>query len=112
VLDDPATPAASEYLPSALLAEAAADTRRSWSARGHCAKKDPELFFPPRDGCAEEAKAIYSSCVVRRQCLAYAVVAEEPYGIWGGLDPGERHNLRRRLHRASGSAANAARSER
>jgi WhiB family redox-sensing transcriptional regulator len=112
VPDDPATPATSEHLPATLLAVAAADTRRKWSARGHCAEKDPELFFPPRDGSTEEAKAICSSCVVRRQCLAYAVVAEEPYGIWGGLDPGERHNLRRRLQRASGSAANAARGER
>lgn len=92
------------YLPPALLAEVAADARRTWSARGHCAQTDPELFFPLRDGPAPEARAICRCCRVRLQCLAYAVVAEEPFGIWGGLDPRERHNLRRRLQRASGTA--------
>jgi len=34
------------YLLPALLTEAAADTRRTCSARGHCAQADPEPFFP------------------------------------------------------------------
>jgi WhiB family redox-sensing transcriptional regulator len=106
-----ATFAAGDDLPAALLAEAAADTKRSWRARGHCAETDPELFFPPRDGPADEARAICGSCAVRRQCLAYAITADEPYGIWGGLDPGERRNLRRRLQRASGGAENSVRGQ-
>lgn len=102
-----AAPADDEHLPVTLLAGAAADTRRTWSARGHCAQTDPELFFPPRDGAAVEARAVCRSCVVRLQCLAYAIVADEPYGIWGGLDPRERHNLQRRMRRAAGTADQA-----
>jgi WhiB family redox-sensing transcriptional regulator len=102
-----AVPTHDEYLSATLFAEAAADTRRTWSARGRCAQMDPELFFPPRDGDAAEARAACRACVVRLRCLAYAVAAEEPYGIWGGLDPGERHNLQRRLRRAAGTADHA-----
>ena len=43
-------------------------------------------------------------CPVRGQCLAYAVTADEPFGIWGGLDPHERENLRRQLQRRQPSA--------
>lgn len=95
------SPADEEQLSALLLAEVAADTRRSWSARGNCARTDPELFFPPRDGDAAEARTTCRACLVRLQCLAYAVVADEPYGIWGGLDPRERHNLQRRMRRAA-----------
>jgi WhiB family transcriptional regulator, redox-sensing transcriptional regulator len=111
--DETATPDAADFLPASLLADTAADTRRQWSARGLCTDKDPEIFFPLGDGAAAEAKAICGSCPVRRQCLAYAITADEQFGIWGSLGPQERHNLRRRLQRrgvrgaelAAGSAA-------
>jgi WhiB family redox-sensing transcriptional regulator len=32
-------------------------------------------------------------CLVRGECLVYAIAAEERYGIWGGLLPRERENL-------------------
>jgi WhiB family redox-sensing transcriptional regulator len=102
--DETAAPTDDEHLPATLLTEAAADTRRTWSARSRCAQTDPELFFPPRDGDAAEARAICRACVVRLQCLSYAIAADEPYGIWGGLDPGERYNLQRRMRRAAGTA--------
>ncbi|HZR48126.1 MAG TPA: WhiB family transcriptional regulator [Streptosporangiaceae bacterium] len=67
-----------------------------WAARAQCADADPELFFPPGDDPAAEARQICSQCPVRDDCLAYALDAGEQYGIWGGLDPAERRNLRRR----------------
>ncbi|HEX3964267.1 MAG TPA: WhiB family transcriptional regulator [Trebonia sp.] len=92
-----------------LLADAAADTGRTWSARGRCVQADSELFFPLRDGFGIEARVICRSCVVRLPCLAYAVIADERYGIWGGLDARERHNLQRRMQRASDAANVSAR---
>jgi WhiB family redox-sensing transcriptional regulator len=34
-------------------------------------------------------------CVVRNECLEYALVNGEKFGIWGGLSERERRRLRR-----------------
>lgn len=74
-----------------------------WAARARCADTDPEIFFPPGDDPATQARQICRQCPVRDDCLDYALDAGEQYGIWGGLDPAERRNLRRRqrVNRAS-----------
>ena len=82
-----------------LLAQARSGTGRKWAAHALCVGADPEMFFPPGDGPAIEARRICAMCPVRGQCLAYAVTADEPFGIWGGLDPQERENLHRQLRR-------------
>ena len=66
-----------------------------------CAElEDLDYFFP--EGNAEEVKrlpklrAICGACIERKECLAYAIKEEIPYGIWGGKTPTERgHNLKR-----------------
>jgi WhiB family redox-sensing transcriptional regulator len=88
-----------------LLAEARSDTARKWAAQALCAGTDPEFFFPPGDGPATETRRICATCPVSSQCLAYAVAAGEPFGIWGGLDPRERQNLHRQIQRRELSAA-------
>lgn len=40
------------------------------------------------------AKKLCAGCPIRVQCLEYAVEAEEPYGVWGGLTAKERKRLR------------------
>ena len=82
-----------------LLAQARSGTDRKWAAHALCAGADPEIFFPPGDGPAIEARHICAMCPVRDECLAYAITADEPFGIWGGLDPHERENLRRQIRR-------------
>ena len=67
-----------------------------WAAHARCADVDPEIFFPPGDDPATEARQTCCQCPVRDDCLDYALDAGEQYGIWGGLDPAERRNLRRR----------------
>jgi hypothetical protein len=67
----------------------------AWTACARCAETDPEIFFPPADDPAAEARRICAQCPVREDCLAYALDADERYGIWGGLDPKERQRLRR-----------------
>ena len=88
-----------------LLAEARSDAARKWTVRALCVGTDPELFFPPGDGPAAEARHICAMCPVSGQCLAYAVTADEPFGIWGGLDPRERQSLRRQLQRREAPAS-------
>jgi WhiB family redox-sensing transcriptional regulator len=69
---------------------------RAWQARANCAGVDPELFFPERGVSTREAKAVCRGCVVREECLEYALVHAEKFGIWGGLSERERRELRRR----------------
>jgi WhiB family redox-sensing transcriptional regulator len=56
---------------------------------------DPELFFPARGASTGEAKEVCRGCVVRIECLDYAVAANEKQGIWGGTSERERRRVRR-----------------
>ena len=93
------TPDTSQLLSPQMLADARADTKRMWAAGALCASVDPELFFPPHDDPATETRQICARCPVRGQCVAYSVIADEPFGIWGGFDRDERQALRRQLQR-------------
>lgn len=52
----------------------------------------PEAWWEP--GSAETAKAACGRCPVRVECLAYALAADERFGVWGGLGPEERRAKR------------------
>lgn len=69
-----------------------------WTA-ALCAQVDPELWFPEKGGPTVEAKAVCAKCLLRRQCLEYALSHDERFGIWGGLSERERRPLRRALKR-------------
>jgi WhiB family redox-sensing transcriptional regulator len=94
-----------------LLAQAlpalATTTIGPWAAQALCAQVDPEIFFPPGDDPATEARRICAHCPVRRPCLDYALAAGEEYGIWGGLDPEERRALRWKLRRRKDDTGSA-----
>jgi hypothetical protein len=40
-----------------------------------------------------EAKIICSFCPVKQLCADYAILANEEFGVWGGLDPAERRAI-------------------
>jgi WhiB family redox-sensing transcriptional regulator len=67
-----------------------------WQERALCAQTDPEAFFPEKGGSTREAKRICSGCEVRAECLEYALMHDERFGIWGGLSERERRRLKRR----------------
>lgn len=48
-------------------------------------------------GKAEAKRICKTLCLVRSDCLAYAVRTRQMTGIWGGLGPRERTRLRNRL---------------
>jgi WhiB family transcriptional regulator, redox-sensing transcriptional regulator len=64
-----------------------------------CMETDPDAFFPEQGGGLNSdirnAKRICQRCPARRECLNYALEANEQYGIWGGLTAKERQKLRR-----------------
>jgi WhiB family transcriptional regulator, redox-sensing transcriptional regulator len=80
-----------------------------WRHRAACRSEDPELFFPI--GTTElaldqlaSAKSVCRRCPVAGECLAWALDTDQRHGVWGGLSEVERHELRLRNHRISGSA--------
>ncbi len=68
-----------------------------WHAKANCTGVDPELFFPERGESPREAKQVCRGCVVREDCLAFALRTGERFGIWGGMSERERRLYRRRL---------------
>ena len=68
---------------------------RGWQSRANCMGVDPDLFFPERGASTREAKEVCRGCVVRDNCLEYALDSGEKFGIWGGMSERERRRLRR-----------------
>jgi WhiB family redox-sensing transcriptional regulator len=66
-----------------------------WKAQANCLGVDPDLFFPERGMSTREAKEVCRGCVVREDCLEYALANGEKFGIWGGLSERERRRIRR-----------------
>ena len=72
-----------------------------WQAKAACRGPQAAVFFPPttferkdeKENRETRAKAICSTCSVRRPCLEYALRIREPHGIWGGLNEVERKQV-------------------
>lgn len=79
----------------------------AWHQRANCTGVDPELFFPQRGGSTKEAKEVCRGCVVREECLEYAISYGERFGIWGGMSERERRRVRRSRISASVQHASA-----
>lgn len=62
-----------------------------------CQEVDGELWFPDiggRNGDVMLAKKFCEECPVKNECLQFALVNNEQYGIWGGLTLKERLKLK------------------
>ncbi len=72
-----------------------------WQLKAACRGPQASVFFPPshferkdeKDDRERRAKAICSTCSVRKPCLEYALRIREPHGIWGGKSESERKAL-------------------
>jgi WhiB family redox-sensing transcriptional regulator len=72
-----------------------------WQAKAACRGPQASVFFPPshferkdeKEAREARAKAICTTCPVRRPCLDYALRIREPHGIWGGLNELERKQI-------------------
>ena len=80
---------------------------RSWQMQANCMGVDPDLFFPERGASTREAKEVCRGCVVREDCLEFALANGEKFGIWGGMSERARRRLRRAraLERRSATAS-------
>jgi WhiB family redox-sensing transcriptional regulator len=77
------------------LIEALAVGELAWQDYANCRGADADLFFPERGASTRKAKAICNACEVKAECLEYAIVNGEKFGIWGGMSERERRRVRR-----------------
>ena len=77
----------------------------SWQHEANCLGVNPDLFFPERGASTKEAKGVCRGCIVREDCLEYALANGEKFGIWGGLSERERRRIRRQRALARAAAA-------
>jgi WhiB family redox-sensing transcriptional regulator len=66
-----------------------------WQDDANCKGANADLFFPERGASTRAAKAICRECLVRHECLEFAITAGEKFGIWGGMSERERRRVRR-----------------
>jgi WhiB family redox-sensing transcriptional regulator len=80
--------------PHDLIAEYIAD-RPAWMADAACREHPDAPYFPNRGQAPTRAVAVCSTCLVRAECLAYALADPDLSGVWGGTTEGARRALRR-----------------
>ena len=81
--------------PTTAMRTAVLGDRPGCQTRANCMGVDPDIFFPERGQSTREAKEVCRGCVVREDCLEYALANGEKFGIWGGMSERERRRLRR-----------------
>jgi WhiB family redox-sensing transcriptional regulator len=64
----------------------------TWRQRAICLGEDPDVFFPAHGDPGIRARQICARCPVRVGCREHAVANDE-WGIWGGLDREQRRAL-------------------
>lgn len=70
-----------------------------WRDAAACRHADPDLFFPAgTTGDAVEdtaaAIALCRRCPVREECLEFAMVTNQRYGVWGATSEEDRRRMR------------------
>ena len=74
---------------------------RDWIKQANCLGIDTNLFYPDRheESTGIDARAVCAQCVVREECLSYALQTGERFGIWGGTSERQRKKMRRADYR-------------
>lgn len=75
----------------------------AWVREAACMGLETELFFATRGDNVTIARAreVCVGCVVRVQCLRYALDVQVGAGMWGGMTEKERQRMRRTGRKAS-----------
>ncbi|MGD0287410.1 MAG: WhiB family transcriptional regulator [Acidimicrobiales bacterium] len=69
--------------------------RPAWQRRAACRGKGCAQWFPTSREAEDAARAVCEPCVVRRECLSYALGDKTIVGIWAGTDTAERRRMRK-----------------
>ncbi|MER7046737.1 WhiB family transcriptional regulator [Streptomyces jumonjinensis] len=64
-----------------------------WKQSALCARIDPDAWYPDGGTVPGWVRETCARCLVRAECLAYALERRERHGVWGGLSGAERRRL-------------------
>jgi WhiB family redox-sensing transcriptional regulator len=67
---------------------------KEWYKDALCASHPIDLWFPSTGHDSAKAKKICNKCPSLESCRSHGLEHEE-HGIWGGLTPVERNNIRK-----------------
>jgi WhiB family redox-sensing transcriptional regulator len=70
-----------------------------WMGRAACRNIDIDIFFPVTNEGLDKATAVCRDCLVRQECLTFALENSELSGVWGGTSDRQRVGLRGRADR-------------
>jgi WhiB family redox-sensing transcriptional regulator len=70
------------------------ETPWDWTLLADCQYTDPEAFFPEKGASVREAKRVCAGCLVRNECLEYALETGQRFGIWGGTTERQRRAMK------------------
>ena len=89
----------SKYTYMELLSEwALNDREQDWKEQAACKGMDRSIFFPAL-GYNQHSKVaikICKTCPVKQRCTEFAINNKIAFGIWGGLNPNQRQQLKLR----------------
>lgn len=74
-----------------------------WVKEAECRELPTELFFPRSGRRPTVALGVCEKCVVRDECLEYALEFHQHWGVWGGMTERQRFAEKRRRRRLSRS---------
>lgn len=66
-----------------------------WMEEAACSNTDPSIFFPNDGAGVSVAKEVCARCVVKEECLEYALSNRIDHGVWGGTSERERRRIKR-----------------
>jgi WhiB family redox-sensing transcriptional regulator len=72
------------------------DAEHAWMLSSRCRQLDPSTFFPSDGIGVEIAQRECAQCLVRIECLEYALENRIDHGVWGGASERERRRILRR----------------
>lgn len=72
-----------------------ADRAPAWQRDAACIEHPNIDWFAESPAQVARAKAVCETCLVRDECLSFALDLDETNGVWGGLEPRERRRLAR-----------------
>ena len=67
-----------------------------WVVYAACRDVETSVFFPKAGRRPVEALRLCAGCVVRPECLEYALRAHQHCGVWGGMTERQRFDEKRR----------------
>jgi WhiB family redox-sensing transcriptional regulator len=75
-----------------------------WRERANCRGIDTNLFYPEVSGGDwTTPRRVCANCEVRVECReeALSVGADDQFGIWGGLGPAQRRDIKTERNKAA-----------